>query len=112
MNGSTPATKFLKAPFECTDCLKTCKDDVYIWYEKDGSTSIVCGDCRYFRRHGHVAPHQPRGVSSSHEHETERGYHGGFGSHTVNRQQHYDVLTERGAEVLDEILSDSRLSLD
>lgn len=107
-NGHFPYRIPAGAVVECADCCRKCCDDVFTW-ELDGlRTIVVCGDCRYYRRHGRTAPcgQSRRDTPHRSERETFRG------SETLNRFQEFECPTERGAQELGSILDDCRLSID
>jgi len=83
---------------ECVDCGLRFITDVYRWHGQ-----ILCGDCRYMRRHKAPPPRNPTVEDLQTNPIEDRKYDGGFGSFTCGRFRHVEAVSERHVRVLLEI---------
>jgi hypothetical protein len=89
-------------PRECHDCGATVQDDVYVtrW-------GVICGECRYIRRHGRMPPRAA--MIGHHSYPTSSGNYNGGGSVDLNNRRHtVNVRSETHAHVLSEIISEAQ----
>jgi hypothetical protein len=86
-------------PMTCDDCQGEFIDDMY-WY----GNRRLCGECRYFRRTGKVAPREPTTAVS--REITDKRYGGGYSSETLNRYRHIEAKSETHVRVLHQIESE------
>jgi predicted nucleic acid-binding Zn-ribbon protein len=90
---------------KCADCDGWFSDDMFVL-----AGDVVCGDCRYRRRHGRYPPKRPTQIIQFAERRSDSNFDGPRGLTIPER--HMDAVTEKHARFLAEWISDSQLSLD
>jgi len=108
-HNSVPASAVhVGGDFICALCRGIYDDDVY-----DCSGFIVCGRCRYIKRHGRRPRYYTRGACDlRYGHSEFSGSDEWGGSETLHRFQHVVCLTMREYQIHQQIDIDSTASLD
>ncbi len=84
---------------ECGDCGARCEFDIYytIW-------GILCGDCRYERRHGRRPVHERRiGGGSPYSSSSSGRYNGSSEVHLIGQFDTVNVRSAQHAAILGEV---------
>lgn len=90
----------------CKRCGCVYHHDIFNWHGM-----VLCGDCRYWERHGKVPPRESHSLSI--RAMPRVGWQDEeWGSGLYSASRHYFVSSRRDAALIEEIEADSVLSLD
>jgi len=92
---------------QCSHCCRQCHCDIYEFKAGKLKGKTLCGDCRYFQRHGRLPQKETRPRVDISEVEAHR-YHGGYGSETLHRFRETECISERHMEELLRIEQENR----